>query len=220
MVRRMNPGWVRRTLLGVAGALVILATWQIAAKTGFVDATRTSMPTAVIPEIPGLLGSADFRSHLGETLTAWGLAMAMMIAIAVPIGLAIGSLPALRVPTMGLVHVFRSIPSTALIPVAILYFGLGLRMKVMLVAYAITWPLLLKRDIWGTVCRSQHALGCLRPEVARVEGVHHRHAPLRSALHRDGGEAGWRYRLRRGPWSRVAGREPRSRHAHRQVPAQ
>ena len=143
MLRRLNPGWIRRTLLGIAGALFVLAMWQLAAKTGFVDATRTSMPTAVIPEIPGLLGSADFRSHLGETLTAWGLAMAMTIAIAVPIGLAIGSLSALRVPTMGLVHVFRSIPSTALIPIAILYFGLGLRMKVMLVAYAITWPLLL-----------------------------------------------------------------------------
>ncbi len=141
--RRLTPEQLGRALLGIAGVLVVLAAWQVAAETGFIDAARTSMPTSVLPEIPGLLGSADFRSHLGDTLRAWGLAMAIMIVIAVPIGLAIGSLRSLRDPALGLVHVFRSIPSTSLIPVAILYFGLGLRMKVMLVAYAITWPLLL-----------------------------------------------------------------------------
>ena len=141
--RRPTPERILRAFLGVGGVLIVLLGWEVAAQTGFIDATRTSMPSDVLPEIPRLLGSADFRSHLTDTLRAWAVAMGIMIFIAVPIGLLLGSVHSLRDPTIGLIHVFRSIPSTSLIPVAILYLGLGLRMKVMLIAYAITWPLLL-----------------------------------------------------------------------------
>lgn len=129
--------------MGASGALVALALWQLATETGFLPVERISKPTEVLPEVPGLLASTEFRTHLVDTFTAWGLAMLLMVVTAVPLGLLIGSLRALEEPTDGLIHVLRSIPSTALIPFAILFFGLGLEMKVMVVAYAVSWPLLL-----------------------------------------------------------------------------
>ena len=100
-------------------------------------------PTKVFPEIPGLLVSGDFLAELWDTMATWALAMVLMTLTAIPLGLMLGSLHALEAPTAGLVHVLRSIPPTALIPIAILFFGLGIQMKLAVVSYAISWPLLL-----------------------------------------------------------------------------
>lgn len=132
-----------RITLGILGVVGVLVSWQIAVETGFVSALTLPAPTAVIPAIVDLLGTAEFRSEVLDTLTTWLVAMVVMTATAVPLGLAVGSLRGLLPPTSGLVHVLRSIPPTALIPIAILFFGLGIQMKLAVVCYAIAWPLLL-----------------------------------------------------------------------------
>ncbi len=59
------------------------------------------------------------------------------------VGLLTSSTPALAKPSAVAVNAFRSVPATALIPIAILLFGLGLEMKVSVAIYAIFWPILI-----------------------------------------------------------------------------
>ncbi len=134
---------LERFALGLLGVVGVVGAWHLAVSTETVSPLALPPPDEVGGRIGDLLATGDFYSELGNTLLTWFLAMVLMVAVAVPLGLVVGSVRALYPPTAGLVHVLRSIPSTALIPVAIAFFGLGREMKLAVVAYAIAWPLFL-----------------------------------------------------------------------------
>ena len=64
------------------------------------------------------------------------------MAVAVPAGLVLGSVPGVRAATRAMVEFLRPIPSVALIPLVALILGPGLRMNVTLIVYAAIWPVL------------------------------------------------------------------------------
>jgi len=76
---------------------------------------------------------------LGRIFTGVGIA----IAIAVPVGLLMGTVPFVHRLLEPLVEFIRPIPSSAYIPVAILFLGIGNEMKVFVVALACFFPILL-----------------------------------------------------------------------------
>lgn len=84
-------------------------------------------------------------SLLSATAFTLGSA-AMGLALACVLGIGLGTLLGLsrRAASMGFlsIEVLRPIPSVALIPLAMLVFGFGLRMEVSVVAFACTWPML------------------------------------------------------------------------------
>jgi len=92
--------------------------------------------------------TSSFWLAVGETLAGWAVGLGLATLIAVPLGLVIGSVAplyhALRFP----IEFLRPVPSVALVPLAILVFGLGISTKVFLVVFAATWPLLLQ-TIYG-----------------------------------------------------------------------
>ncbi len=73
----------------------------------------------------------------------WLAAMLLTSAIGVPIGVLFGYFSFIYRSSSSLVNAGRSIPSTALIPIAILFFGLGFQIKLVIVSYAIFWPILI-----------------------------------------------------------------------------
>lgn len=134
---------LRDALAGAAGVAAIVAAWQAALAAGLVSARSLPPPLEVVRRMAELLADGAFYAELGDTLLTWALALGLTFAVAVPLGLLVGWVAVLYHPTAGLVHMLRSIPPTALIPVAILAFGLGIEMKLAVVCYAIAWPLLL-----------------------------------------------------------------------------
>jgi len=89
-----------------------------------------------------LAGDSEFLFNVRVTLTAWALGLLIASAIAVPLGLLLGSVPAVNTAVRAIVEFLRPIPSVALIPLAALLFGSGLEMEVPLVVYASSWPIL------------------------------------------------------------------------------
>lgn len=134
---------VRSGLLGLGGVATTVLLWHGCVAAGVISEAVLPRPAEVADAALRLLGDADFRRNLADTMLTWLIAVVLTTAIAVPTGLLIGWFEWLYRPSAGLIHVLRSIPPTALVPVAIVYLGLGGSMKVVLVCYAIAWPLLL-----------------------------------------------------------------------------
>jgi ABC-type nitrate/sulfonate/bicarbonate transport system permease component len=149
-VKRALDGSTRagRAVLGAAGVLGTVALFELVIRAGLVSETALPPPTVLFARLGELALEADFWEALGATLFAWGLALGCAAVIAIPAGIAIGSFGAARRATEGVIELLRPIPSVALLPLAILLFGLGLQMKVTLAAYASTWPLLVN-TIYG-----------------------------------------------------------------------
>jgi len=130
-----------RGLAGLAGLAVVL---QVLPETGLVSADYLPPTSQMGRALWGLLAEGAFWTALGDTLTGWGLGLAIAVVAGVVAGLVIGSAPVLRAATASTIEFLRPIPSVALIPVAVLLYGTDLRSTLLLVVYASFWQVLVQ----------------------------------------------------------------------------
>lgn len=140
--RRPRAG-TTRTLRGIVGAAVLLSIFEVAVRTGVLD--RSVIPSVV--EIAGalveLVREGRFWSDLFATLQAWAIALIASAFIGTVVGIAIGRSRFLYAGMRPIVDGMRSTSAVALIPLAVLVFGLGTGMKASLAIYAALWPMML-----------------------------------------------------------------------------
>lgn len=134
----------KRQLLGVAGILAFLLIWESIPRLGFVEPRFLPPASEVIAALVTNFGSTTFWVAVGETLLAWGIGLAMAILLAVALGFIIGYSAFLRKFTNSTVEFLRPIPSVALIPLAVLLFGVRIESTLMLVVYASFWQVFIQ----------------------------------------------------------------------------
>jgi ABC-type nitrate/sulfonate/bicarbonate transport system permease component len=125
-------------LLAIAGTLAL---WQLLTATGVLNPDHIPTMTGTVAELFGLLGEGGFWSAVASTLQGWALGLGIAAALAIPLGILIGSSPLLYRSVRFVVEFLRPIPSVALVPLAVLIYGVGLESKVFLAAFASFWPL-------------------------------------------------------------------------------
>jgi NitT/TauT family transport system permease protein len=140
---------VIRFTRGLVGIVIILALWQFGSFTGLFPENYIPPPTTVLPRMLELFTGTfnngedqNFLADLIATMLTWLLALLIAIGIAVPAGLLLGSVPAVRVATRVIIEFLRPIPSVALIPLLIVLVGSGPETKITLAVYAAIWPIL------------------------------------------------------------------------------
>lgn len=134
--RHPLPGWARGTV-GMAACL--LAAQAVGSA---VPPTVLPRASAILARAVALTGSGRFRADLAATIAVWALGMSLTIAIAVPAALLLGTFPAIRHATGAVVECLRPVPPVALVLLATLLLGPGLRMTLTLVVYGSIWPVL------------------------------------------------------------------------------
>lgn len=127
--------WRLRATLSAASVLAFLALWQVAS-TWLIDPFFLPSPASVLAGAGELLldGTllASMAASLARILGGWLLGS----ALAIPIGLLIGASRMLQSVVDPFVHFFRFIPAIALVTLFIVWFGVGETSKVLLIAYA------------------------------------------------------------------------------------
>ncbi len=141
---RKRKGRPKRLLLGLAGILTLLAVWEIAARVGIVDARFLPPPTEVIPAFFTILTFGDFWAAVGSTMLAWAIGLLSALVAGTVLGVVVGLSPFLRRATHSTVEFLRPIPSVALIPLAVLLFGVQMQAALMLIIYACFWQIFIQ----------------------------------------------------------------------------
>jgi ABC-type nitrate/sulfonate/bicarbonate transport system permease component len=132
-VRRHSTGWLFVAfVVGLLEAAVRLF--------GFGDVPA---PSATLRALGTEMRSGTLSGEIGTTLTSYAEGFALAIAGGVTLGIVIGSSPRLLDASSVLIEFLRPIPAVTLIPLAILFFGLGIPMRRYLIAYAALWPILI-----------------------------------------------------------------------------
>lgn len=134
------PSWV----LGLAGVVLFLLVWEAVSRLGLVNPEYLPPASEVLVIFVRNLGLTSFWEAVGHTMLGWGLGLAIASAAAVVLGLVIGSSRFLRQATHSTIEFLRPIPSVALIPLAVLLFGVSLRSTLLLVVYASFWQVLIQ----------------------------------------------------------------------------
>jgi ABC-type nitrate/sulfonate/bicarbonate transport system permease component len=123
----------QRRLLGVAAVAAVLLLWSLLAVSGLVSATKLPAPWDVLAAL-AYLGWHEGQSML-LTATLWSVgrllvAGALVIAIGIPVGIAMGAAPRVNAVLSPLVDPFRSAPVVALLPILVMWLGIGETMKI------------------------------------------------------------------------------------------
>lgn len=141
--RSGDPAW-RAPLLGLAGIAGALLIWELLPRAGVVDARYLPPAGEVIAAAIGNLSSSTFWSDVYDTMLAWAVGLSLAALAATATGLAVGMSPFLRRYTHSTIEFLRPIPSVALIPLAVLLFGIGVESALMLIIYACFWQVLIQ----------------------------------------------------------------------------
>ncbi|MEU7005027.1 ABC transporter permease subunit [Nonomuraea sp. NPDC046570] len=131
---------VARLLRGAVGVAGFLGLAEVATRTGFVNLPPVS---DVLVKAPDVLLDPGFHADVAATMTAWAVGLALAIVTAVPAGMVLGVLAPAEWAVRPVLEFLRPIPSVALIPLVMLVLADDLRVKVAIIVYACTWPLLL-----------------------------------------------------------------------------
>lgn len=133
-----------RHLLGVAGIAGFLLVWELIPRLGIIEARFLPPASEVIAALAVDFGLTAFWVAVAETMKAWFLGLLIAVAAAVLAGFIIGSSNFLRRATNSTVEFLRPIPSVALIPLAVLLFGVKIESSLMLITYAAFWQVLIQ----------------------------------------------------------------------------
>lgn len=156
---------VRNFLPYVTALLVIGLVWQLAVILSNAHVAILPPPLLTLSTFAGLIVTGEIFVHvwasLSRVLTAWLIA----VAIAVPLGLAMGRSRRMEIIADPFVELFRPISPLAWIPLAILWFGIGETGKVFIIFIATFFPILLNtvsgvKGVDPVLIRAGQVLGC------------------------------------------------------------
>ncbi|WP_329091242.1 MULTISPECIES: ABC transporter permease [unclassified Streptosporangium] len=139
---RRNP-LDSRLLCGAIGVAGLFCVMEGAGRAGLIDPLAFPLASTVLGRAVTLVTDGEFLSDVVSTLGVWATGLLLTVAIAVPAGFLLGSLPRVERALRPIVEFLRPIPSIALIPLALAVFSDRFDMKVTLVVYAATWPVLI-----------------------------------------------------------------------------
>lgn len=133
----------RRTLQACAGLVALVVVFEALRLFGILPKTDVPSSAAIARALSSSIADGDMASALGSTFVAWAMGVAIAAAVGVFLGILVGLSRWADWTTRVAVEFLRPIPVVALVPVAIVVFGLELSMQIFLVSLACVWPVML-----------------------------------------------------------------------------
>lgn len=116
----------------VLSALVPLGAWVGLSASGVVSALFLPSPGSVGRAFSELVSNGELQSDVIATLRRVGIGFAIVLAVSVPLGMAMGSFPGCRSLFEPMIALVRYMPAPAFIPLLIIWLGLGEPSKIAL----------------------------------------------------------------------------------------
>lgn len=159
--------WVAVKPANLAGWLVIVLVAGLGEVSVRLFDLRDSVaaPSAALRALGAGLWSGTLSGEIGTTLESYTEGLTLAIALGVLLGIVIGSSRTLLDAFSVVIEFLRPIPAVALIPLAILFFGVGVPTVRFVVAYAALWPVLIN-TLYGVRGSDR-----LLHDVAKTSGV-------------------------------------------------
>ena len=129
--RTLEPA--RQRMIGLASVLTVLVAWTLVSASGLLSKNQLPSPLAV-GQAMAYLGWYEGKSALA-TATLWSVgrvavASLLVMLIGIPLGVLMGASPRLNAVFSPLIDPFRSAPVAALLPIMVMWFGIGEFMKI------------------------------------------------------------------------------------------
>lgn len=139
--RRRRLGVLPGVILSIAVLALIFGFWALGAELGWINTVIFSSPQIIVKTLTDLAVTGELWGHLGVSLSRAGLGL----LIGASAGLVLGVLSGLAVVFERIidppVQMIRAIPILAVLPLFVVWFGLGELPKWLVIAFAAAPPL-------------------------------------------------------------------------------
>ena len=132
---RLPPGGI------LVGPIALVAIWELASSTGWLSPKFLAAPSTAVLTGIDLLSNGTLADHFLASAQRAYLGLGIGVAIGLAMALAAGLSRIGEASLDGLVQIKRAVPTLALIPLAILWLGIGEAMKVALIASSVLVPI-------------------------------------------------------------------------------
>ena len=164
--RRLSVG------LGIGGFVVVVAVWAVLTYGGLIDPLFLPKPGTVATALYDMFVHEDFISDVWASTYRILVGFLVAAAIAIPLGIAIGSFRAIQALFEPIIAAVRYMPASAFLPLMIIWFGIGQTEKMAVIWFGVFFPLtLMIADVSANVPKElvniAYTLGASRWHVFR-----------------------------------------------------
>jgi ABC-type nitrate/sulfonate/bicarbonate transport system permease component len=133
----------RDRIINVLSPLALLLLWEIASRTGILDARFFPAPSQIFDTLVTLIRNGSLWNNTWASLQRlfWGTLLGGIPALM--LGIAMGLYRPLRAIVDPLVSATYPVPKSAIMPLILLIFGLGEASKIVMVAIGVFYPVLI-----------------------------------------------------------------------------
>jgi ABC-type nitrate/sulfonate/bicarbonate transport system permease component len=162
----MKLHWLAR----FASPIVVLAIWEIASRSAWVDPKIVPPPSAAFADIWELIVTGELFTALWASLRRVFAGFVISVTLGVLIGTGMARSSFVETVFDPLVELIRPVSPLAIFPLAMLWFGIGDGSKIFLIALACSFPVILNtyagvRSIDGALVLASRSLGANNREV-------------------------------------------------------
>jgi NitT/TauT family transport system permease protein len=158
-----------RGLLSIIGLLIV---WEAAVRLHVVETFALSSPTVIVKEMAHLIATGELQRHIAASMTRILAGYSVALVVGVFVGLLMGWFKLLDDFIDPIVEVFRPVSPLAILPLAILWLGIGQTSKVFVVAYGCVFPIMLNtyagvRSVPRSTIEAARIMGARPDEMLR-----------------------------------------------------
>ena len=118
----------------------IIGLWQMAISLGWIDPVFLPSPAAICRALWDLLMSGDLWKHVSISLERIGTGWVIGTVLGLTVGIGMGLISSVRAVVMPLVSALYPIPKIALLPLLILWLGIGEAPKIVTIGSGVFFP--------------------------------------------------------------------------------
>lgn len=160
----MSVRTLRRKLAPWIAPAALLVLWEIASRTGFLPKTLLPAPLEVAQAFVRTITRGDLLTHLGVSALRAGVGMLIGASVGLLLGLLTGLSRKLQLVLDTPLQMMRAVPALALVPLVILWFGLGETAKLFIVAVTVMFPVYLN---------TFHGVRSVDPQLIEMARTYH-----------------------------------------------
>jgi len=123
--------------------LLMISVWEMSVRVSAVPVFVLPPPSLIVAQLAKLLGSPIFWFNLAYSMQEMLLGYALAVLMAAMLGVAISQIRLLQLGLMPYIVAFQTIPTIALAPIFLQWFGYGMASKVVMAALIAFFPILI-----------------------------------------------------------------------------
>src|SRR5713226_4246984 len=130
-------------LNGFLFILVLLVVWELLAQAELLNPLIVPPLSKILDTFASLVWSGQIPLQIIASLQRAFLGYLLAAVVFIPLGILMGLFDAFHRAVEVIIEMLRPIPPPVIIPVAMLFFGLGDEMKIFVIFFSCAWPILL-----------------------------------------------------------------------------